>query len=190
MLYSLLAGCGPLRAGEALGPEVDKHISPDFRTLSIQQKAKRGEIQPYLKTKSGERQVDLCCSLAKMLRELHRQADGRIALPFFDGCAASAIEHLKRQPPSHSRGYRTHEGWLQHLSPLPHHPSAKDGMPGSTPALLVWTRTEIRVRTLHQTPRRTGFSVGMGGEDWSRIRRTALNWATWATAHRPESGLS
>ncbi len=72
VLYALLAGCGPLPAGEALGLEVDKHISPDFRTLYIQQKAKRGEIQPYLKTKSGERQVDLCCSLAKMLRDFKR----------------------------------------------------------------------------------------------------------------------
>jgi len=41
MLYALLAGCGPLRAGEALGLEVGKHISPDFRTLYIQQKATR-----------------------------------------------------------------------------------------------------------------------------------------------------
>jgi hypothetical protein len=69
VLYALLAGCGPLRAGEALGLEINKHISPDFRTLYIQQKAKRGVIQPYLKTKSGEREVDLCCSLAKMLRD-------------------------------------------------------------------------------------------------------------------------
>ena len=67
--YALLAGCGPLRAGEALGLEIGKHISPDFKTLYIQQKAKRGEIQPYLKTKSGEREVDLCNSLAQMLRE-------------------------------------------------------------------------------------------------------------------------
>ena len=69
VLYALLAGCGPLRAGEALGLEIDKHISPDFRTLHIQQKAKAGEIQPYLKTKSGEREVDLCCFLARMLRD-------------------------------------------------------------------------------------------------------------------------
>ena len=27
MLYALLAGCGPLRAGEALGVEIDKHVS-------------------------------------------------------------------------------------------------------------------------------------------------------------------
>jgi hypothetical protein len=69
VLYALLAGCGPLRVGEALGLEIDKHISADFRTLYIRQKAKAGEIQPYLKTKSGEREVDLCNALAKMLRE-------------------------------------------------------------------------------------------------------------------------
>lgn len=69
MLYALLAGCGPLRAGEALGLEIGKHISPDFRTLYIQQKAKRGVIQKYLKTKNGTREVDLCSSLAAMLRD-------------------------------------------------------------------------------------------------------------------------
>lgn len=69
VLYAILAGCGPLRAGEALGLEIGKHISPDFRTLYVVQKAKRGEIQPYLKTKRGEREVDLCGSLAAMLKE-------------------------------------------------------------------------------------------------------------------------
>lgn len=68
-LYSLLAGCGPLRAGEALGLEIDKHISSDFRTLCIQQKAKRGIIQPFLKTQAGAREVDLCQELANLLRE-------------------------------------------------------------------------------------------------------------------------
>src|SRR5260370_6512039 len=60
MLYALLAGGGPIRAGDALGLEIDKHISTDFRTLHILQKAKRGKIQPFLKTKNGERDVDLC----------------------------------------------------------------------------------------------------------------------------------
>ena len=69
MLYALLAGCGPLRAGEALGLEVGKHISPDFRTLYIQQKAKRGIIQQHLKTKNGAREVDLCSTLAAMLQD-------------------------------------------------------------------------------------------------------------------------
>jgi len=69
ILYALLAGCGPLRAGEALGLEIDKHFSADFRTLHIRQKAKRGVIQPYLKTQNGERDVDLCSALVTMLKE-------------------------------------------------------------------------------------------------------------------------
>jgi replicative DNA helicase len=69
VLYALLAGCGPLRAGEALGLEISKHISNDCRTVYIRQKAKRGEIQPYLKTQNGERDVDLCKNLAAMLKD-------------------------------------------------------------------------------------------------------------------------
>ena len=69
MLYALLAGCGPLRAGEALGLEIDKHISEDCRTLYIRQKAKRGEIQTYMKTRNGERDVDLCTSLTAVLKD-------------------------------------------------------------------------------------------------------------------------
>jgi hypothetical protein len=53
VLYALLAGCGPLLAGEALGLEIGKHISEDYRTLRIEQKAKRGIIQLFLKTKNG-----------------------------------------------------------------------------------------------------------------------------------------
>ena len=68
-LYALLAGCGPLRAGEALGLEIGKHVSEDCRTLYIRQKAKRGKIQPYLKTQNGERDIDLCTSLARMLKD-------------------------------------------------------------------------------------------------------------------------
>jgi hypothetical protein len=69
MLFALLAGCGPLRVGEALGLEIGKHISDDFRTLHVIQKAKGGLIQPYLKTKNGKREIDLCVDLAAMLKE-------------------------------------------------------------------------------------------------------------------------
>lgn len=58
-----------MRAGEALGLEIGKHISKDCRTLYIRQKAKRGEIQPYLKTQNGERDVDVCTPLAKLLKQ-------------------------------------------------------------------------------------------------------------------------
>ena len=55
MLDALLAGCGPMRAREALGLEIGKHISEDCRTHYIRQKAKRGELQLYTKT-LGERE--------------------------------------------------------------------------------------------------------------------------------------
>jgi len=43
-LYALLAGCGPMRAGEALGLDI-RSIHPDCRTLDMVQKAERGELQ-------------------------------------------------------------------------------------------------------------------------------------------------
>src|SRR6516225_10206518 len=71
-LYSLLAGCGPMRPGEALGLDI-RAIHPDFRTLDIVQKAKRGELQDYMKTKNADsrhgRVVDLPVALATLLRE-------------------------------------------------------------------------------------------------------------------------
>ena len=79
MLLELLAGCGAMRAGEALGLEIDKHISKDFRTLYIRQKAIRGKIEHFTKTHSGTeiecedgeiigRDVDLSKELAARLR--------------------------------------------------------------------------------------------------------------------------
>ena len=70
--YALLAGCGPMRAGEALGLDI-RSIHEDFRTLEIVQKAKRGELQNHMKTKNADsrhgRVVDLSEALAAMLRE-------------------------------------------------------------------------------------------------------------------------
>jgi hypothetical protein len=50
-----------------IGLETGKHISEDFRTLYIRQKAKRGKLQLHMKTQNGERDVDLCSPLAAML---------------------------------------------------------------------------------------------------------------------------
>lgn len=92
MLYALLSGCGPLRAGEALGIEIDKHISDDFRTIYVVQKAKRGKIEQYLKTKNGERQVDLCSLLAKMLSEFVVGSGRRSGLLFQTSSGAQLLQ--------------------------------------------------------------------------------------------------
>lgn len=65
VLYALLAGSG-LRVGEALGLEV-KHLSPDCRTITVEQSCWEGDIQAP-KTKNAYRQVDLCTSLADLLK--------------------------------------------------------------------------------------------------------------------------
>src|SRR6202162_6617052 len=67
MFCALLGGTG-LRAGEAIGLEVDKHISGDFRTLYIRQKVRRTKLELFLKTDAGRRDVDLCPALAAVLK--------------------------------------------------------------------------------------------------------------------------
>ncbi len=72
ILYSLLAGTG-LRVGEAFGLEL-KHLSPDCRTITIEQSCWEGDLQTP-KTRSAYRQVDLCVALADLLKAFigHRQ---------------------------------------------------------------------------------------------------------------------
>ena len=68
MFCALLGGTG-LRAGEALGLEVNKHISDDFRTLYVRQKVRRGKLEDFLNTEGGPRDVELCPALAEMLKK-------------------------------------------------------------------------------------------------------------------------
>jgi integrase len=65
----ILCGAAGLREGEALGIEIDKHISSDFLTISIVQKVRCGKVEHRLKTPSGERQVDLHPSIGALLKE-------------------------------------------------------------------------------------------------------------------------
>jgi len=67
MFCALLGGTG-LRAGEAIGLEIDKHISKDFRTLHIRQKVRRTKLEHFLKTDAGQRDIDLCPKLAALLK--------------------------------------------------------------------------------------------------------------------------
>jgi hypothetical protein len=67
MLYVFL-GSTAARFGEALGVEVDKHISDDFLTVSIRQKVRNGRVEPFLKTENGLRDIDLHPEVAAMLK--------------------------------------------------------------------------------------------------------------------------
>jgi integrase len=65
----VLCGATGMRIGEALGLETGKHISSDFRTLSIKQKARHCTIENRLKTNNAAREVDLHSSVARLLGE-------------------------------------------------------------------------------------------------------------------------
>lgn len=65
LLYAILGGTG-LRIGEAAGLEI-QDVSPDAPTIRIRQSVWSGQKQTP-KTHSALREVDLCPSLAAMLK--------------------------------------------------------------------------------------------------------------------------
>jgi len=65
----ILCGASGLRIGEALGLEIDKHISTDFLTITIDQKVRQCKVEERVKTASAVRKVDLHPTIATMLRE-------------------------------------------------------------------------------------------------------------------------
>jgi integrase len=66
ILFALLAGTG-LRVGEAFGLEA-KHLSPDCRTITVEQSCWENQIQTP-KTKSARRKVDVNNLLAALLKQ-------------------------------------------------------------------------------------------------------------------------
>ncbi len=68
MLFTLAAATGA-RVGELLGIEIDKHISPDFRTITINQQVKCGsKIVEQVKMHVSRREVDLHPDIAAALK--------------------------------------------------------------------------------------------------------------------------
>lgn len=68
MLF-ILCGATGLRIGEALGLEIDRHISDDFLTVHVRQKARHCKVETRLKTPSAERDVDLHPAIAALLKD-------------------------------------------------------------------------------------------------------------------------
>jgi integrase len=64
----IFCGASGLRVGEALGLDLAKHFSEDFRTLKIEQKAVSGRIELRLKTESSYREIDLDPRVAAILK--------------------------------------------------------------------------------------------------------------------------
>lgn len=68
MLFILAGATGP-RAAELLGLEIGKHITPDFRTIKIEQQAKVGKVIKRVKRPASRREVDLHPDIAAVLKD-------------------------------------------------------------------------------------------------------------------------
>jgi integrase len=64
----ILMGATGMRIAEMLAVEIDKHVSADFRTLTINQQVHRGQVEDWTKTESGTRQVDLYPAVSDILK--------------------------------------------------------------------------------------------------------------------------
>lgn len=95
MLF-ILCGATGKRIGEALGIEIDKHISPDFLTISIKQKVRHCKIEPRVKTRSAVREVDLHPSVAALLREFVGERKKGFLFASRNGKPLSASNVLRR----------------------------------------------------------------------------------------------
>lgn len=67
MLF-ILCGAAGLRVGEALGLEIHKHFSEDFRTVTTAQKVRHCVVEARSKNENAARQVDLHPSVAGRLK--------------------------------------------------------------------------------------------------------------------------
>ena len=67
MLF-VVAGAAGLRVGEALGIEIDKHLSSDCSVITVEQKARQGRVERRVKSINSRRQVDLDPAVAKLLK--------------------------------------------------------------------------------------------------------------------------
>lgn len=92
----ILCGAAGLRIGEVLGIDIAKHISPDFRTIIIEQKARKCKIEDRVKTEASYRKVDIHPSVAVLLK--HFVGDRKTGLLFRsrNGKPLSLTNILKR----------------------------------------------------------------------------------------------
>jgi integrase len=68
MLFTLDGATGA-RIAELLGLEIDKHISPDFRTITIEQQGINSKIVKRVKKRASRREVDIHPDISAVLKD-------------------------------------------------------------------------------------------------------------------------
>lgn len=94
VLFILCAASG-LRFGEALGIETP-NVSVDGSCIRICKKAWQGQMHDFLKTKNGEREIDLHSSVAKILRDFIGERKSGLLFPSRTGRPLHQSDILRR----------------------------------------------------------------------------------------------
>ena len=155
MFCALLAGTG-LRAGEASGLEIGKHISADFRTLYIRQKVWRGTVENFLKTHAGRRDVDLSPALASMLRSFVGDRTSGLLFCNKRGNPLAQTNLLRRGLHPALERLRTTQSWFSCLPPLPYNVASQEPYARGSHSLLARTCGRIGDGRLFETEGRRG----------------------------------
>ena len=147
--YALLAGCGPLRAGEAHALRLRDSANtsrPTFEPCTSGRKPSEesSSVTPKKQNRVNARVNPVFCSRQRSLSGFPLATALREGLLFRTSTSRSTLagEHATRQPTPDPSSARTREGRIQHLPPFPHHPPSEDLLPGSASAFLFWARAE------------------------------------------------
>jgi hypothetical protein len=98
----ILCGAAGLRIGETLGLEIDKHISSDFLTISIEQKARHCKVEKKLKTASALRKVDLHPAIAARLPVLYPEWKAARVIQYPSPTPSPGVEAFGFHQPVHA----------------------------------------------------------------------------------------
>jgi hypothetical protein len=108
-----------LRISEALGLEIGKHFSANCSIVRVrQQRSKKGNgIEPYPKTDSGVRDIDLAPALAALVKDFIGNRKSGFLFETANNLPLSQCN--AGQPASHSEKDGTGVGRVSSVSPIP-----------------------------------------------------------------------
>ena len=177
MLF-VLCGATGLRISEALGIEIDKHISFDFRTISVRQQARHCKVKTRLKTTNALRDVDIHPAIASLLKAFVGERKAGFLFASRNGKplsssniirrhlhpALKALNYINPHTGTHKAGNhafrRFRNTYLKNLHRLPQRALR----------LLVGARGKRYERPLRQDQRGRSVSQNVGGKKRIRFR--------------------
>ena len=169
MLF-ILCGAAGLRIGEALGLEIGRHISADFLTVHVRQKARHCKVETRLKTPSAERDVDLHPAIAALLKDFIGERKSGFLFCSRNGKPLSSSNVIRRHPhPAlkelgyinpHTGTYKAGNHAFRRFRNT--YPAKQNSVPGRSSGITGWATQGIPWTTSTTRSKRTFHSAKCG----------------------------